>query len=294
MVTATWAVADRSGPQADAVLHPASSRPASAQTSIHGPRKVPPSRVQASVPAPASPRPRCGCEDGAARPSSSAWRYYQGSSAPPVPSPAQAPSAAPTASGLGAGAVSANLSGLTFSASGDFSPCPDCLDGLEAIQVFWGTRRNDGVQVGQFQTVFPPLAATYDSFVDGGRNSPGGATYSGENPYYIGRPDLPGSYGYNPSMGSAGSVSGCVASPFDAPGAAALHQEAYFETAFVCLNFRGSGQDEITKSVQWGFDQLGTVPKAHPRTTDPGPIVRGSPSAEFGNTLRADYPAYPF
>jgi hypothetical protein len=168
------------------------------------------------------------------------------------------------------------------------------VDGFEAIQVFWGTQRTDGVQVGQFQRAFPPLAATYDSFVDGGRDSPGGATYSGEHPYYIGRPDLPASYGYNSSMGSAGSASGCVVSPSDAPAAAALHQEAYFETAFVCLNFRGSGEDEITKSVQWGFDQLGTVPKAHPRTTDPGPIVRGSPSAEFGDTLRADYPAYPF
>jgi Domain of unknown function (DUF4157) len=214
-------------------------------------------------------------------------------SAPPVVGGAGPPApAVPSATGLGTGSVSASVSGITFTATGTFSPCSACNDGLEVIQVFWGTQRTDGVQVGTYQTVFPPLAATFDSFVDGGRHSPGGAVYSGNHPYYIGRPDLPKSYGYNPGMGGAGSVSGCTARPADTPGAVALHKEAYFETAFVCLDHGGSGKDTVMNAIQWGFTDFGTVKKAHPRTFASGPTNNSSPSSEFEKTLKADYPSY--
>lgn len=195
-------------------------------------------------------------------------------------------------SGLGSATPSVSWSGLNFSATGTFTPCTDCRDGLEAIQVFWGTRRTDGVQVGTFQRSFPPLTAVYDSFVDGGLNSPGGATYSGNHPYYIGRPDLPASYGYNSAQGSAGSVSGCTAAPSDAPGAAALHQEAYFETVFVCLNYAGTGKDKLMNAVKWGFNNLGAQHKASPYSSSTSALVSSSPSSEFEATLQADYPAY--
>ncbi|MEY8760247.1 eCIS core domain-containing protein [Chryseobacterium tongliaoense] len=192
------------------------------------------------------------------------------------------------------GNITGGVTGLRMNVTSTYSSCGACRDGLEAIQVFWGTRRTDGVQVGTHQTVFPPLAATYDSFVDGGINSPGGATYSGNHPYYIGLPALPSSYGYNPSMGSAGSASGCTVNPEDAPSAARLHDEAYFETAFVCLNYLGTNHDKLLESFKWGFANRGTTFKSSPTNAAGGGIVTASsPSTEFLNTLAADYPGYP-
>jgi hypothetical protein len=195
---------------------------------------------------------------------------------------------------ISAGNITGGVTGITMNVASSYSSCGACRDGLEAIQVFWGTRRTDGFQVGTHQTVFPPLAATYDSFVDGGINSPGGATYSGNHPYYIGLPSLPPGYGYNSSMGSAGSASGCTVNPRDAPGAVRLHDEAYFETAFVCLNYLGTNHDKLLESFQWGFVDRGATFKSSPRNAAGGGIVTASsPSAEFLNTLAADYPGYP-
>jgi hypothetical protein len=161
------------------------------------------------------------------------------------------------------------------------------------MQVFWGTRRTDGVQVGTHQTTFPPSATTYDSFVDGGANSPGGAVYTGNHPYYIGRADLPASYGYQSSQNSAGSVSGCTVNPVDTPGAATLHQDAYFETAFVCLNHQSTGKDKLLESFSWGFTGLGTTFQATPTLAAGGSYVtHNSPTAKFEDTLSADYPGY--
>jgi hypothetical protein len=208
--------------------------------------------------------------------------------------PAAPPPAAPAAATRPSGSISGGVSGITMNVTGDYTPCAACGDGLEAIQVFWGTRRTDGVQVGVHQTVFPPLAATFDSFVDGGLNSPGGATYSGNHPYYIGRPSLPASYGYNTAMGSAGSVTGCVDNPQDVPGAARLHDQAYFETAFVCLNFNGSGSDKLLDSFQWGFTGRGTTFKPSPYSSQTAIVNLSAPSAKFQETLRADYSGYSF
>ncbi len=196
---------------------------------------------------------------------------------------------APASTGLGAGSVSATVSGLNFTATGTFSPCTDCSDGLEVIQVAWAT---GGTKVGTAETVFPPLAATYYTFVDGGSRSPGGAVYSGNHPYYIGRPGLPRSYGYIGGQGSAGSVSGCIARPSDTPTAVTAYKEAYFETVFVCLNYNGSGKDKLMNSVQWGFENLGAKQKANPRTNATGPLVQPAASSDFEATLKADYPSY--
>ncbi len=201
---------------------------------------------------------------------------------------------APAASGLGSGVITGGVSGLTHDVSATYTPCTDCADGLEAIQVFWGTRRIDGVQVGTTTTVFPPLAATYDTFVDGGIQSPGGAVYSGNHPYYIGRPDLPASYGYIGGAGSAGKVRGCTANPRDLPGAARLHDEAFFETAIVCLKHRG-GNDRLLDSWKWGFVGRGTTYKPDPRSSQTSGLQQqASPTSKFLATLRADYPGYSF
>ena len=128
--------------------------------------------------------------------------------------------------------------------------------------------------------------------VDGGRLSPGGATYSGNHPYYIGRSDLPASYGYNPAMGSAGSVSGCTVAPSDVPGAVRLHREAYFETVLVCLNHLGSGKDKLMDSIKWGFSDFGATHRAGPTNPATSAQISSAPSADFENTLKNDYPAY--
>jgi hypothetical protein len=216
---------------------------------------------------------------------------YQDDGGAPAPAP---PVPVPAATGLGTGAISGGVKGLTMDVTGKYTPCTDCKDGLEAIQVFWGTRRTDGVKVGKTTTAFPPLAADYDTFVDGGKNSPGGAVYTGDHPYYIGRPDLPKSYGYVGGQGSAGSVTGCTDNPRDVPGAATLHQEAYFETAFVCLNYQGAGKDKIMDSFQWGFVDLGKTFKPSPYTTATDIVKRSTPTDKFFDTLKADYSGYAF
>jgi len=216
---------------------------------------------------------------------------YQGDGGAPSPAPpVSAP--APAATGLGAGAISGGVKVLTMDVTGKYTPCTDCADGLEAIQVFWGTRRTDGVKVGKTTTAFPPLAADYDTFVDGGKNSPGGAVYTGDHPYYIGRPDLPKSYGYVGGQGSAGRVAGCTANPTDTPAAATLHQEAYFETAFVCLNYQGAGKDKIMDSFQWGFVDRGKTFKPSPYLTATDIVKHSTPTDKFLETLKSDYSGY--
>jgi hypothetical protein len=191
------------------------------------------------------------------------------------------------------GTISGSVSGLRMSATATYSNCSACTDGLEAIQVFWGTRRSDGVQVGTHQTSLPGSAQTYDSFVDGGSSSPGGAVYTGNHPYYVGRPDLPASYNYVPGQSSAGSYSNCVLNIVDAPNAARLHSEAYFETAIACLNYQGSGKDKLLDSFKWGFISMGTVPKPSPSSANSSNLeLHPSPSAKHEETLKADYPGY--
>jgi hypothetical protein len=198
---------------------------------------------------------------------------------------------------MGSGSVTggATSSPPNFNIKVKYSDCSLCGDGLEAVQVFWGTRRTDGVKVGKHTTVFPPLAATYDTFVDGGKESPGGAVYSGNHPYYMGRADLPSSYGYIPSQGSAGSFSGCTINVTDAPGAVLLHDEAYFETAIACLNYDGKGKDKLLESFRWGWKGKGTSYTTWPIGGKTSGLEKlSSPSAKFKETLKADYPGYSY
>jgi len=173
-----------------------------------------------------------------------------------------------------------------------FSSCGDCDDGLEAIQVAWAT--GGPSRVGTQRTYFPPFAAEYDAFVDGGRNSPGGATYTGDHPYYIGRPDLPASYGWVPAQGSAGSVTGCRANPQDTPTAALAWDRAFFETSIVCLKQKG-GNDRLLNSFSWGFVNFGTVFQPDIWSGGTRTIqTHSTPTPNFIQILRADYPAYSF
>jgi hypothetical protein len=116
--------------------------------------------------------------------------------------------------------------------------------------------------------------------------------YTGNHPYYVGRPDLPKSYGYVGGQGSAGSMSGCTANPTDAPGAVALHNEAYFETSIACLNYQGTGSDKLMDTFKWGWTGLGTTFKPSPVSNGNSMETAATPSAKFEETLKADYPGY--
>jgi hypothetical protein len=173
-----------------------------------------------------------------------------------------------------------------------FTSCSDCNDGLEAVQVAWAT--GGPTTVGVQKYVFPPLAATYDTFVDGGWKSPGGLTYGGgDHPYYIGRPGLPASYRYS-GRGPFGSVSGCTANPQDMPTAALSWDQVFFETAIVCLKHRG-GDDRLLNSFSWGFVNFGTVFQPDPYSAGRTTMRQHStPTSWFLDVLRGDYPSYPF
>jgi len=194
------------------------------------------------------------------------------------------------ASGLGAATPAVTWTGLDFDAKATYTPCTDCKDGLEAVQVAWGA--GGPSHVGKAKATFAPLLQIYDTFVDGGVNSPGGATYNADHPYYIGRSDLPASYGYKPAQGSAGSVSGCTVNPTDRPTAATVFKEAYFETVMVCLNYQGTGKDKLMNAVQWGFTDFGKTHRVSPTDPATAASVTSSPSSDFENTLKADYPSY--
>jgi hypothetical protein len=209
--------------------------------------------------------------------------------APEAPAPVPVGPPQPRSTGLGSTTPTFTLSGLSFSATATYSPCTDCVDGLEAIQVVWAT---GGVgHLGKHTTAFPPLAAVYHTFVDGGRNGPDGPGYAGSHPYYIGRDDLPASYGFL-GAGCAGWVSGCTVSAKDVPTASTSWDEAYFETAFVCLNYQGKGKDKLLDSVKWGF--ASGKNRADPRVPGADIIVSSEPSSEFEATLKADYPDYSY
>ncbi len=185
--------------------------------------------------------------------------------------------------------VTGGVSGLTMSVTSKTPGCA-CADGLEAIQVFWGTPRTDGVVVGKKSVT--RHGKTWHTFVDGGLNSPGGAVYNGF-PFYMGRSDLPATYGYNAAQGSAGSTSGCDITVTDTPGAVRIHDEAYFETAIMCLG-AGSGLDTVLDVFKWGFTAKGTKYKTSPGTGGKasGLETYSATSADFEATLKSDYPSY--
>src|SRR5688572_20201466 len=106
----------------------------------------------------------------------------------------------------------------------------DC-DSVEAIQVFFGTPRKDGKHVGT--KTITKNGKTYECFVDGGKNSPQ-VTLGGQPPVY---PDKPYYVGKPPD--EAGHVDDCKSiRVFDLPSAIVQHEEGYFETAIICINYK--------------------------------------------------------
>jgi len=182
---------------------------------------------------------------------------------------------------------SGGITGLTLDVTYEVkdSKC----DSLQIIQVFWGTRRSDGIKVGNMEV--KANGKKYDAFVDGGKASPF-VTMSGNppahptKPYYLTPSEVNNQVNYS---GGKGTIR-----MYDRPGAVVVHDEAYFETAIICVNHNKSGKDKVLKAFKWGW-----VKKGKTYQTSPGSGKQSSGleeyddvSSEFKAVLKNDYPNY--
>lgn len=187
--------------------------------------------------------------------------------------------------------TSGGLTGISLDVTFTVSDTP--ADGLQVIQTFMGTRRSDKVQVGTYTWIYEKKR--WDAFVDGGVNSPF-VTMSGEdpahptNPYYLTAAEVAGQVTWDTDHGTIRVT--------DVPGAVALHDEAYFETAIVAINYKGKGRDKVLRVFRWGWKGKGTKSTIGKGTkidgADSGILVRSSVTPEFRNIVKHDYPKYRF
>jgi hypothetical protein len=186
-------------------------------------------------------------------------------------------------------ATAGGLSGITLDVTFSVSATPAA--GLQAVQTFMGTRRSDGVKVGTYS--WTSGGQTWDAFVDGGINSPyvtmaGNAPAHPTQPYYLTASEVAGQVTWSKDHGTIQVT--------DAPGAAALHDEAHFETAIVAANHDGTTRDKVLKAFKWGWTGKGTKPDFPKGTTiagkSSGVNVSGSVSGGFKNIVKHDYPKY--
>ena len=191
-----------------------------------------------------------------------------------------APTTTPTTGG-----VSGLTLDVTFSASG--VPATS----LQVIQVFWGTRRSDAKQVGTL--TWTENSKTYDGFVDGGKNSPyvtegGNPPAHATMPYYLTAAEVANQVTFSKDAGTVRI--------YDAPGAVALHDEAYFETAVVAINHKASGKDKVLQAFDWGWTGKGTTSTVGKGTQiagkDSGINVKSSVSSRFESIVKNDYSTY--
>jgi hypothetical protein len=187
--------------------------------------------------------------------------------------------------------TSGGLTGLTLDVTFTVSGTP--ADGLQVIQTFMGTRRDDKVRVGTYTWIYK--GRRWDAFVDGGKNSPF-VTMTGEDPahptrpYYLTQDEVDNQVTWDTDHGTVRI--------FDAPGAVALHDAAYFETAIVAINYRKTGRDKVLRVFKWGWTEKGGKPTIKKGTeiagVDSGVKVRSSPSPEWRNIVKHDYPKYKY
>jgi hypothetical protein len=183
------------------------------------------------------------------------------------------------------------LAGLNLDVTFDVSSTP--ATSLQAIQVFWGTRRTDNLKVGKMS--FVENTKTYDAFVDGGINSPyvtlgGNSPAHPTMPYYLTVAEVAKQVKFSKDAGTIQIT--------DLPGAVALHDEANFETAIVAVAGAGPGKDKLLKAFDWGWTAKGTKPTVDPKTSTEiagkksGLNIKDSISARFTSIVKSDYPTY--
>jgi hypothetical protein len=162
---------------------------------------------------------------------------------------------------------------------------------LQAIQTVMTTRGTDGAQVGTYSWTYK--GKTWDAFVDGGKNSPY-VTMSGNPPahptmpYYLTPAEVIGLVSFTKDHGTIQIT--------DRVGAAAIHDEAYLETAIVAVNHKGEGKDKFLRAFKWGWTGFGTKAEFGKGTKIAGKAsgvqVINAPSPEFKNIVKHDYPTY--
>jgi hypothetical protein len=164
---------------------------------------------------------------------------------------------------------------------------------LQVIQTFMGTRRSDGVKVGTYS--WKSGSTTWDAFVDGGKNSPfvaieGNAPAHATEPYYLTASEVASQVSF---AGDAGTIE-----VTDTPGAAALHDEAHFETAIVAVDFNGKKKDKILKAFKWGWTGKGTkedfAKGSKIAGADSGVQMLSGVTPGFKNIVKHDYPSYDY
>lgn len=183
------------------------------------------------------------------------------------------------------------LTGINLDVSFTVSGTPAA--GLQIVQAFMGTRRSDGVKVGTYH--WKMGSVDWDAFVDGGNNSPfvtieGNAPAHATRPYYLTATEVTNQVTWDTDHGTIQTT--------DAPGAAALHDEAHFETAVVAIEAGGGKSDKVLKAFKWGWTGTGTKPDVAKGTkiagADSGIQVSDTVSAGFKNIVKHDYPTYSF
>jgi hypothetical protein len=81
---------------------------------------------------------------------------------------------------------------------------------------------------------------------------------------------------------------------FDDPLSAPSHDEAYFETAAICIHHQGGERDRLLKAFRWGWRERGHVEKPSPEDPDGGRIASDSLSDTFWRILTLEKSPYDF
>ncbi len=183
------------------------------------------------------------------------------------------------------------LSGLTLNVT--FSVTESKAKTLQCIQAWWGSGNAIGVKVGKHPMKIGDK--DYESFIDGGKNSPW-VTLSGNDPahptqpYYLTADEQSKQVTWDKDHGTIRI--------YDLPGASAKFEEMFFETAIVAVDVDGKGTDKILRAFTWGNSKQGSKQQHEHgdkiEDKDSHIVQKGSVSATFLEILKADYPDYKF
>jgi hypothetical protein len=165
--------------------------------------------------------------------------------------------------------------------------------GIQCVQAWWGSGSKLGKKVGK--TGIEIAKKPYEAFIDGGQFSPW-VTLSGNKPahptqpYYLTADEVKSQVTWD---GEKGTIR-----IYDLPGASALFEEMFFETAIVAIDVDGKGTDEILQVFTWGSSKQGTKQLHDKGDTidkqDSHIVASSTPSAIFKEILKNDYPGYKY
>jgi len=167
----------------------------------------------------------------------------------------------------------------------DEKECVGC-ESIQIIQIVWAPKGKLGLKG---KHLVSHNNTRFGTFVDGGINSPhfkdaGEETFPGK-PYYNSADEV---------TAATEDYNKCTVEFYDFPNAAMNHQEIYFETAIICVNYQNTGKDKVIKVTKWGFTHQGRRFLSSPGSGGRADRreVYDDVSQEFRDTLKHDYPNY--